>query len=264
MDLYTCNINSRENVDENNKMYLFWTSTDDRVDKLDHFVPLTNDLNPPPLKQTKYVKREVYVPVTTSLLEGIFMDIGKKRSSPEEHEISCKKRKVCNVGNKQITATASMKPDLSKDVSGLQSFLSMHQEGPTYSKKLPDGLSTNVKSKIPVTSESIKKYFTPVWTSNKVPLSVISLYKDIPVLSGDNMLNDRPVESCIKVQPKDNSITLTNEGVPINVTHPTGILVQDCNPFDIGQHVNTKKSVEENVELSGGSRLGIWGFIPSQ
>ena len=51
MDLYTCNINPRENVDENNKMYLFWTSTDDRVDKLDHFVPLMNDLNPPPLKQ---------------------------------------------------------------------------------------------------------------------------------------------------------------------------------------------------------------------
>ena len=48
-----------------------------RVDKLDHFVPLMNDLNPPPLKQTKYVKREVYVPVTNSLLEGIFMDIGK-------------------------------------------------------------------------------------------------------------------------------------------------------------------------------------------
>ena len=37
-------------MDENNKMYLFWTSADDRVDKLDHFVP--NDLNPPPLKQT--------------------------------------------------------------------------------------------------------------------------------------------------------------------------------------------------------------------
>ena len=28
-------------------------------------------------------------------------------------------------------------------------------------------------------------------TSNKVPLSVISLYKDTPVLSGDNVLNDR-------------------------------------------------------------------------
>ena len=69
MDLYTCNINPRENVDEN-IMYLYWTSTDDRVDKLDHFVPLMNDLNPPPLKQTKYVKREVYVPVTNSLLEG--------------------------------------------------------------------------------------------------------------------------------------------------------------------------------------------------
>ena len=37
------------------------------------FVPVMNDLNPPPLKQTKYVKREVYVPVTNSLLEGIFM-----------------------------------------------------------------------------------------------------------------------------------------------------------------------------------------------
>ena len=108
MDLYTCNINPRANADENNKMYLFWTSTDDRVDKLDHFVPLMNDFNPPPLKQTKYVKREVYVPVTNSLLEGIFMDIGKKRSSPKEQEISCKKRKVCKVGNKQITATASM------------------------------------------------------------------------------------------------------------------------------------------------------------
>ena len=78
MGLYTCIINPRENVDENNKMYLFWTSTDDRVDKLDHFVPLMNDLYPPPLKQTKYVKSEVYVPVTNSLLEGIFMDIGKK------------------------------------------------------------------------------------------------------------------------------------------------------------------------------------------
>ena len=33
MDLYTCNIDPRVNVDENNKMYLFWTSTDDRVDK---------------------------------------------------------------------------------------------------------------------------------------------------------------------------------------------------------------------------------------
>ena len=138
-----------------------------------------NDLNPPPLKQTKYVKREVYVPVTNSLLEGIFMDIGKKRSSSKEQEISCKKRKVCKLGNKQITATASMRTDLSKDVIGLQSFLSMHQEGPTCSKKLPDDLSTKVKSKIPVTSESIKKYFTPVRSSNKVPLSVISLYKDV-------------------------------------------------------------------------------------
>ena len=53
-----------------------------------------NDLNPPPLKQTKYVKREVYVSVTNSLLEGIFMDIGKKRSSKKEQESSCKKRKV--------------------------------------------------------------------------------------------------------------------------------------------------------------------------
>ena len=177
------------------------------------------------------------------------MDIGKKRSSPKEQEISCKKRKVCNVGNKQITATASMKPDLSKDVIGLQSFLSMHQEGPTCSKRLPDRLSTKVKSKVPVTSESIKKYFTPLRTSNKVPLSVISLYKDTPVLSGENMLNDKPVESCIKVDPKDYPITLTNEGVPINVTHPTGILLIDCDPFDIGLHVNTKKSVEEKVEL---------------
>ena len=109
---------------------------------------------------------------------------------------------------------------------GLRSFLSMHQERPTCSKNLPDGLSTKVKSKIPVTSESIK-YFTPVRTSNKVPSSVISLYKDTPVLSGDNALNDRPVETCIKVQPKNNSITLTNEGVPINVTHLTGILVKD-------------------------------------
>ena len=50
--------------------------------------------------------------VTNSLLEGIFMDIAKKRSSPKEQEISCKKRKVCKVGNKQITATTSMKPDL--------------------------------------------------------------------------------------------------------------------------------------------------------
>ena len=31
MDLYTCNIGPRENVDENNKMYLFWTSTDGRI-----------------------------------------------------------------------------------------------------------------------------------------------------------------------------------------------------------------------------------------
>ena len=92
-------------------------------------------------------------------------------------------------------------------------------------------------------------------TSNKIPLSVISLYKDAPVLSGDNMLNDRPVESCIKVQPKDNSITLTNEGVPINATHPTGILAKDCDTFDIGLHVNTKKSVEEKVELI--HKLGI-------
>ena len=107
-------------MDENNKMYSFWTSTGDRVDKLDHFVPLMNDLNPPPLKRTKYVKRGVYVLVTKSLLEGILMDIGKKRSSPKVREISCKKMKVCKVGNKRITSTASMKPDLSKDVMGLQ------------------------------------------------------------------------------------------------------------------------------------------------
>ena len=55
------------------------------------------------------------------------MDIRKKRFSPKEQEISSKNRKVCKVGNKQITAAASMKPDLSKDVIGLQSFLSMHQ-----------------------------------------------------------------------------------------------------------------------------------------
>ena len=56
MVLSTCNINERVNADENNKMYLFWTSTDDRVDKLDHFVPLMNQLNPPSLKQSKYAK----------------------------------------------------------------------------------------------------------------------------------------------------------------------------------------------------------------
>ena len=147
------------------------------------------------------------------------------------------------VGNKQITATALMKPDLSKDVMGHQTFLSMHQGGPTCSKNVPDDLSTKVKSELPVISESIKKYFNPVRTSHKVPLSVISLYRDTPVLCGGNMLNDRPVECCVEVQPQDNSIILTNEGVSINVTNPTAILLKDCDPFDISLHVNTKKSV---------------------